>query len=107
MIPKQFKILNHTIDVIFDNEYCYQKNAFGIFLANENKIILADSYRTKKQWRKYKPEIVEHVFHHEMVHVILYYMNHSLFENEEFVDNFAGLLAQIEQTKKYEINESN
>jgi hypothetical protein len=100
MIPKSFKILNHTIDIVFDNEYCHNKKCFGSFILQENKIVLANSYKTKRGWRKYKPEIVEHVYYHELVHAVLYYMNHEYFENEEFVDNFAGFLAQIEQTKE-------
>lgn len=101
MIPSSFKILNHTIDVVFDNEYCSKNDCFGQYLYKENKIILADKYKTKRGWRKYKPEIIAHVFHHELVHCILYYMNHKLWDDEKFVDQFSGLLAQIEQSKEY------
>ncbi len=100
MIPKSFNILNHTVEIVYDNEYCHKNNCFGQFLYKENKIILADSYRTKKQWRKYKPEIVEHVFYHELTHCILYYMNHELWDNENFVDQFGGLLAQVLEKKE-------
>jgi hypothetical protein len=99
MIPTSFQILNHTIDVVIDNEYCYKNECFGIYLYNDDRIILADKYKTKRGWRKYKQETVEHVFYHELTHCILYYMNSDLWNNEEFVDHFGGLLAQIIQTK--------
>lgn len=95
MIPSKFKIFNHTIDVIFDNEHCHKNECFGQFFHQENKIVLADKYKVKKNWIKYKPEIVEHVFYHELVHCILYYMNSDLWLDEKFVDQFAGLLAQV------------
>jgi hypothetical protein len=106
MIPKQFKILNHTIEVVFDSEYCSKNQCFGQYLYQENKIVLADKYKSKKNWVKYKPEIVEHVFYHELVHCVLYYMNHELWLDEKFVDQFAGLLAQV-MIKENESIESN
>ena len=100
MIPTSFQILNHTITVVIDNEYCRINECFGVFLLNENKIVLADRYKTKKTWRKYPKEILLHTFYHELTHCILYYMNHKLWNNEKFVDQFAGLIAQVEQSKK-------
>lgn len=94
MIPTSFKILNHTIEVVFDNEHCDKNDCFGQYMHQENKIILADKYKANKNWVKYKPEIIEHVFYHELVHCILYYMNNELWLDEKFVDQFAGLLSQ-------------
>lgn len=100
MIPNKFNILNHTIEIIYDAEYCHKKNCLGQYLFQENKIILADKYKTKRGWRKYKQEIIDHVFYHELTHCILYYMNHELWDNENFVDQFAGLLAQALEKKE-------
>ena len=108
MIPNSFKILNHTIEVVIDNEHCLQNQCYGQFIFRENKIIIADKYKTKKGWRKYKDPIIEHVFYHELTHCILYYMNHDLWDNEDFVDRFAGLLAQtLEKNESIEIDRGN
>lgn len=103
MIPKSFKILNHTVEVVIDNEYCHKNDCFGRYITQENKIILADKYKANKNWVRYKPETVQHVFYHELVHCILYFMDHELWDDEKFVDHFAGLLAQ---TMMKEENES-
>jgi hypothetical protein len=100
MIPSGFNILNHKIEVIYNNEFCSKNDCFGIFVPEENKIILANKYKTKRGWRKYKQEIINHAFYHELVHCILYYMNHELWDNEVFVDQFSGLLAQCLQNNK-------
>lgn len=100
MVPTKFNILNHTIEIVYDSEYCHKNNCLGQYLFQENKIILADKYKTKKGWRKYKQEIIDHVFYHELTHCILYYMNHELWDNENFVDQFAGLLAQALEKKE-------
>lgn len=104
MIPNKFNILNHTIEVVIDNEYCVEAECMGQFQVDENRIVLADKYKTKNGWKKYKPEIVEHTFYHELTHCILYYMNHKLWDNEKFVDQFSGLLAQV--LKQDEITKS-
>jgi hypothetical protein len=95
MIPSKFNILNHTIEVVYDNEHCDKNDCFAQFIPKENKIILANKYKIKTGWRKYKQEIIDHSFYHELVHCILYYMNSKLWEDEKFVDQFAGLMAQI------------
>ena len=48
MIPKEFQILNHTITVVIDNEYCHKNDCFWQYLYQENKIVLADKYKSKK-----------------------------------------------------------
>lgn len=101
MIPKKFKILGHTIEVVIDNEYCHNNKCLGRFLEWDDKIILADRYKTAKTWRKYKPEIVNHTLKHEQVHAILYYMGEKKWLNEKFVDALAGLLHQMDVTVEY------
>jgi hypothetical protein len=105
MIPKEFQILNHTITVVIDNEYCHKNDCFGQYLYQENKIVLADKYKSKKNWVSYKKETIEHVFYHELIHCILYYMNNDLWLDEKFVDQFSGLLAQtMKKDESIEIN---
>lgn len=101
MIPSSFQLLNHTIEVIIDNKYCHDNSCMGRFISWENKIIIADRYKTERTWRKYKPSIVEHTFYHELTHCILYYTGHSkLWLNEILVDAIGGLYLNFEKTKK-------
>lgn len=103
MIPKQFNILGHEISVEIDNEYCHQHKCLGRFIYYENKIVLADKYKAKKNWVKYKESIVEHTFYHELTHCLLYHTGHQdLWLDEQLVDAVGGLLHQFEITKEYE-----
>lgn len=43
----------------------------------------------------YPPDVLEHAFWHEAIHGVLFFMNHDLYTNEQFVDTFAGLVHQI------------
>ena len=100
MIPTKFTLLSHDIEVVIDNEYCHNNQCMGRFIPWENKIIIADRYKTAKSWRKYKDSIVEHTFYHELTHCILYYTGHGkLWLNEMLVDAISGLLSQYEKSK--------
>ena len=101
MIPSEFNLLGHTIHVIIDNIYCHKNECTGRFIEWENKIIIADRYKTPKTWRKYEQSIVEHAFYHELIHCILYYTGHGdLYLNEQLVDAIGGLLQQFNTSKK-------
>lgn len=100
MIPSEFNILGHTIHVIVDNDYCHNNECTGRFIEWENKIIIADRYKTPKTWRKYEQSIVEHTFYHELTHCILYYAKSELWLDEKFVDTVGGLFHQFTITKK-------
>ncbi len=101
MLPSSFQLLSHTIEIVIDNQYCYDNNCLGIFIPWENKIIISDKYKTKNGWRKYKQSIVEHTFYHELTHCILYYTGKGkLWLDERLVDTVGGLYLQFEKTKK-------
>ena len=88
-IPKQFKLLGHTItvDVIRKSEWPYT-DCIGIFIPDENKI----------QVLKQQPAQTHHAYWHEVCHAALFMMNHKLYANEQFVDQLGGLLAQLAAT---------
>lgn len=49
-----------------------------------------------------EPENQEHVFYHELVHLILSHMyEKKLTKDEKFVDGLAGLIHQFMKTRKY------
>jgi hypothetical protein len=88
-IPKQFKMLGHTIrvEVIKKSEWPYP-DCIGIFIPDENKI----------QVLKQQPAQTLHAYFHEITHCALFMMNHKLYANEQFVDQLGGLLAQLAAT---------
>ena len=47
-----------------------------------------------------KRDVMEHVYLHELTHVVLAAMGHKLQTNEAFVDTFAGLCHQALTTGK-------
>jgi hypothetical protein len=100
MIPSKFKILGHEIEVVIDNQYCHDHECQGRFLEWDNKIILANRYKTVRSWRKYKQSIVEHTFYHELAHCLLYYTGNKIWLNEQLVNTVGGLLHQYNLTKE-------
>lgn len=102
-IPKRFKLLGHTVDVMEDPSRMYESRAYG-----------SCSYEAK--WIKLVPPSpshpvtqgsVEHTFMHELVHMCLYHTEHAeLNENDAFVDLLAGLLHQALTTAEYEEEEA-
>jgi hypothetical protein len=69
-----------------------RKECVGIFIPGEMLI----------QVRKGTKSVTEQTFLHELVHAVLFCMNNSLYENEEFVDTFAGLAHQALTSAKYD-----
>ena len=98
-IPKRFKLLGHTVEVLDDPERFYERNAHG-----------SCSYEGK--WIKLVPctpshpvtqGSLEHTFLHELIHMVIYHTEQSkLNENEDFIDLVAGLLHQALTTMEYE-----
>jgi predicted SprT family Zn-dependent metalloprotease len=97
MIPKQFKVFGQTIKVKFDKNLLRDENNLGVWLCNENKIILQPS--TKK--KPIKQENIEQIFYHELVHCILDKIGREdLSLKEDLVDLIGQVLHQVIKTKK-------
>lgn len=98
-IPKRFKLLGHTIEVIEAPGEYHDYNRYG-----------ATSYEGK--WIKLVPPdknhpitqgSLEHTFLHEVLHMCLYHTEKAdLNNNEGFVDLLAGLLHQALTTMEYD-----
>jgi hypothetical protein len=105
-IPKSFKLLGHTVTVSYEPAAFYEKNRYG-----------ACSFESK--WIKLCPvspampvtqSSLEHTFLHELNHMILYHCHGlekvkgdtPLYENEPFVDFYAGLLHQALTSFEYQ-----
>ena len=99
-IPKRFQLLGRTFTVEQQDDFYDHERCFGESRNYEGVIVLQTAKHKKIT---FDPTMVETTFYHEMVHTILWAMNeHTLNENEQFVDVFAGLLHQILSTAEYE-----
>jgi len=96
-IPKSFTIMGHTIKVhivsVRDWESLAEKydemdDCCGFWVPDSNLIVLLRQPRSK----------LFHTYTHELTHAILFYMNNKLWRNEQFVDQFGGLLSQALET---------
>lgn len=97
-IPKSFKLFNTVVKIVFDNKLMYEKEQYGQFSYGNSKITLAN----KLGHEDLSNDRVKDCFYHEKVHAILAAMDErDLNENEKFVDIFAKLLRQSDETAIY------
>ncbi len=89
-VPNQLMLGGRTIEVVADRQAQYRENANGIADYRPQKISLQPSTLDFPVRR----DQIEEYFLHELVHWILYMMNHELRSNEEFVGIFAEFLHQ-------------
>ena len=82
-------MLGHTIavQVMAKKDWQYE-DAVGVFNPQDNTIKLL----------KARQDQLTHALWHEICHAALYFMNHKLYANEQFVDQLGGLLAQLAAT---------
>lgn len=97
-IPKSFKLFASKIDVVFDNQRMNDKDCYGLAEYSNTKITLSDTHGTTLL----SEDRIMDTFYHEKVHMILDTMHErELSENEKFVDTFAKLLRQSDETAIY------
>lgn len=106
-IPKRFKLLGHTIEVVENPELLNERNWSGAADYEKCRIELvpASSYYPVASSK------AESVFCHELAHFLLYYagagINHFLdgkyaHQQDEFVDLLGNLIHQVLTTAEYE-----
>lgn len=97
-IPKSFKLFGTTIKIAWDNDLCNHKSQYGESSYSESKITLSEVHGILKL----SEDKIMDTFYHEKVHMILDTMNErDLSGNERFVDVFAKLLRQSDETAEY------
>jgi hypothetical protein len=97
-IPKSFKVFASTINVQFDNVRLSNEGNLGDCSFHGNDINLCSEYRGKI----ISDCSVLDTFYHEKVHIILDAMGeHDLSSNEKFVEVFARLLRQSDQSAEF------
>lgn len=96
-VPKSFRILGHLIKVVtispkdwatLQESYPALELVAGFYNTDLDLIIL----------KKQKKEHLLHTFYHEMMHAVLYHMDHQLWGNEKFVEQLSAFIAQAEAT---------
>lgn len=93
--PFSFKLFATTINVVFNDEKMIDAQAYGRSDYGQSRIILASKDRDED----ISEDIIKDTFYHERVHMILDTMHeHDLSKNEKFVDQFAKLWRQSDET---------
>lgn len=106
-IPKRFKLMGHTIEVIYDARHFIERDAkvaFASYRLNQIQMrpVTEADPRTEEQQG--------HDFYHELMHFIFYFAGAAyhpakqeyMHQDEGFVDLTAGLLHQALTTMQYE-----
>ena len=97
-LPKQFKLFGTTVTVEFDNKECNDIGRYGAYAYAQSKITLS---RTQQLLTLCEDRIKD-TFYHEKVHAILEMMRKDdLDNNENFVDTFAKLLRQSDESSEW------
>lgn len=97
-IPKSFKLFATTINVVVDDDRMNDIDAYGYAEYPDSKITLA----TKDGLKQLSDDRRMDCFYHEKVHMILMSMRRDeLNRDEEFVDIFAKLLRQSDETQEF------
>lgn len=98
-IPKRFKLLGQTIEVVFEEKLVAKDDIVGAARYRTNEIALQPCTEGCPR----KPEAVEQTFFHELLHFALDAMGRNELRQEEaFVDMLAGLLHQALTTAEYD-----
>lgn len=96
-IPKSFKLFGTTIKVVWDNDKMNDQSNYGTFEYCNNQITLSTTQGNKTL----ADDRILDTFYYEKVHAILDHMHkRDLSEDEEFVDVFAKLLRQSDETSE-------
>lgn len=94
-IPKRFKVFASTINVDYDNERLSNQGILGDCSFTNNQINICSEFRGEKVSECSTID----TFYHEKIHIILDAMGeHELSRNEKFVEVFARLLRQSDES---------
>lgn len=85
-IPRKIQLAGIDIEILIDNAMVARESVIGKCQYPVQRIILDTTAAPE--------DTIKHSYLHELVHYILHIMNHSLKDDEVFVDVFAHLLWQ-------------
>lgn len=97
-IPKKFKLFATTYNIVWDNKRLNDKQSYGLSDYSKSQITLSTTIGVEEL----SEDKIMDTFYHEKVHAILDMMHErELSENEKFVDTFAKLLRQADETAEF------
>ena len=97
-IPKSFKLFASKIKVVVDDKRMNDKHRYGECDYSTSQITLS----TVNGVEELSDDKRMDTFYHERVHMILDHMHeYDLSQNEKFVDLFAKLQRQADETSEY------
>lgn len=97
-IPKKFKVFASTINVGYDSVRLSNEGALGDCSFTDGKISICKKYKGEK----IPKSCMVDTFYHEKVHIILDAMGeHELSKDEKFVEIFARLLRQSDESAEF------
>lgn len=97
-IPKKFKLFGTTYSIVWDNKRLNDKSVYGLSDYSRTEITLSNTEGTVDL----SEDRMMDTFYHEKVHAILDMMHErELSDNEKFVDVFAKLLRQADETAEF------
>ena len=100
-IPKKLKLFGQTINVEFVDNLINDRDAVGLAIYRENKILLQKNV----DGTKITKEMMEQTFIHEVTHFIIYLMGENeLQNNEKFIDILSSLFHQFLITSEGELS---
>lgn len=101
-IPKKFKLFGTTYNVVWDNDKMNYNKSYGESDYSKSEITLSTTHGN----RPLSNDKIMDTFYHEKVHAILDMMHETeISNNEKFVDVFAKLLRQADETAEFEKEE--
>ncbi len=97
-IPKRFKVFASTINISYDNVRLSNDSCLGECSYTDSKITLCENYKGEKL----NKSVLIDTFYHEKIHIVLDAMGeHELSKNEKFVEVFARLLRQSDESAEF------
>lgn len=106
-IPRRFKLLGQTIEVVFsfDERFVERDSAIGFASFRYNKMFIKPS----SEAHPLTQEQIDQAFFHELLHFIFYYTGASysgkcdyMHQDEGFIELSSALLHQAFSTMEYE-----
>jgi len=96
-IPEKFNLMGFEITVERDPYLMSKKNAFGLCIPTENKIIIQEYVKGMGVSKAF----LFQTFFHELGHMYMSVMNEpELYENEKFIDILGSLMFQFNKSSK-------
>lgn len=97
-IPKSFKLFSTTVNVVFDDNRMNDLGCVGLSEIFHSRITLSKT----RHGDEMPADTVLDTFYHEKIHMILDSMNETkLSGNEKFIEVFAKLLRQADETMEF------